>query len=324
MNTDKEYIIQLITRSLSGEASEKESSALQQWINDDENNRQLFEEYKAVWSFVPKNENKLKIDKEKAWQNISSEISNEEEKPSKSFYLRPANWMAAAAAVILLFFAINWFTNEKEYPIIQQTAENNAPLKLQLPDQSNLDLFRASSVSYKENFSDERSIQLNGSGFFDVAHNPEKPFIVDLGKAQVKVLGTQFYISQNQNAIDVYVLEGKVMLYATEADSKNVVLTAGMQGKYDLTSDQLTSQTFASKNFLAWKTAELIFNETPLVQVFKDLEHTYPIRIDNHANIEGLKLTATFKNEKPEDIFKTFGLLYSFEIEQNDSLFIIR
>ncbi len=323
MKTDNDQIIQLITRYLSGEASAEETSSLQQWIDADVKNKQLFEEYKAVWSFVPKKENKLKVNKEKAWQIISDEINQNKTKSVKAFYLRPANWFVAAA-ILLLFFAINWFSVDNKYPLIVQTAQNNEPLNLQLPDQSSVDLYRASSVSYKKNFTDDRNIKLSGSGFFEVTHNPEKPFVVDMGKTKVKVLGTQFFIDQNSANIEVFVLEGKVMLYTTESSSNNVVLTAGMQGKYDSSTNQLTSTSFTSTNFLAWKTSELIFEETPLKQVLTDLEHAYPIHIDNQANIEGLKLTATFKKEKPEDIFKTIGLLYSFEIEQKDSLFIMR
>jgi len=324
MNVANENILQLITRFLSGEASAEETSSLQQWIDADENNKQLFEEYKAVWSFVPKNENKLKVDKEKAWQIVSTQVDQKEFRPVKAFYLKPASWFVAAAAVILLFFAINWLTVEKKYPLITQTAENNKSLNLALPDQSTVDLYRASSVSYRENFTANRTVSLNGSGFFEVTHNPEKPFLVEMGRVQVKVLGTKFFIAQNSTTIKVFVLEGKVMLFTNESNSKNVVLTAGMQGKYDFSTDSISSKTITSRNFMAWKTAELIFEETPLNQVFKDLEHAYPIQIENHAAIKGLKLTATFKNEKTEDIFKTISLLYSIEIEQNGSLFILR
>jgi len=54
----------------------------------------------------------------------------------------------------------------------------------------------------------------------------------------------------------------------------------------------------------------LEFDQTPLTIVLATLEKTYNLNIETHTSISGLKLTARFSNDTPEDIFKTLSLVF--------------
>jgi transmembrane sensor len=59
--------------------------------------------------------------------------------------------------------------------------------------------------------SGERRIYLKrGEAFFDVAHNPARPFRVDAGVAGVQALGTRFDVRRERDAVSVVLLQGKV------------------------------------------------------------------------------------------------------------------
>src|SRR5690606_40088 len=65
----------------------------------------------------------------------------------------------------------------------------------QLPDGSKVMLNSASTIQVSKNFNETtRELTLSGEAFFDVASNPEKPFIIHTASMDVKVLGTIFNV----------------------------------------------------------------------------------------------------------------------------------
>ena len=55
---------------------------------------------------------------------------------------------------------------------------------------------------------------LTGEGYFDVAHNPEKPFIVKTGELNVRALGTAFNVLAylGSDEVETTLVNGKVVL----------------------------------------------------------------------------------------------------------------
>ena len=84
-----------------------------------------------------------------------------------------------------------------------------------LPDGSKIYLNRNSEFSYRKNFGKHgRNVKLTGEAFFEISPDVSKPFIIDAGKAKVKVVGTSFNVITNnrESAVEVFVKTGKVML----------------------------------------------------------------------------------------------------------------
>ncbi len=69
---------------------------------------------------------------------------------------------------------------------------------------------------------DTREVILSGEGYFEVAHNPDKPFIVNTGKLNVKALGTVFNVLAypDEDNIETTLVEGKVVLEKPKMDLK--------------------------------------------------------------------------------------------------------
>ena len=71
---------------------------------------------------------------------------------------------------------------------------------------------------------------LRGEGFFEVAHDPERPFEVDAGEARVRAIGTSFAVKRNEDApVEVLVREGEVEVVATESDGVAVRVGTNMR-----------------------------------------------------------------------------------------------
>ena len=74
----------------------------------------------------------------------------------------------------------------------------------------------------------ERIVKLSGEAYFEVAPNPEQPFIVEAGGIQTRVLGTSFNIQAYRNEKSVYttLLTGSIRVAVADGGDA-VVLTPG-------------------------------------------------------------------------------------------------
>ena len=94
-----------------------------------------------------------------------------------------------------------------------------------LPDSSKVWLNAMSSLRYPLQFAkDERLVELEGEGYFEIAHNEARPFKVKSEGQIVEVLGTHFNVNAygDQGSIRTSLLEGSVMVHSGN-NSKKIV-----------------------------------------------------------------------------------------------------
>lgn len=173
-------------------------------------------------------------------------------------------WVAAAAAVVLMVAAgmsfYQWRMNRWE----EVTAR-----AFVLPDQSVVRLQEGAVMTFQpRRFAKERTVRLNGTGYFEVAHNEANPFEVHSGAAKVKVLGTQFQFDASRNT--VYVNEGRVLF---AADEEGLELS---RGAYAVLQDgRPVLSAPETPNPAAWATGRLQYDAVPLGTVLKELSSLF-------------------------------------------------
>ncbi|WP_207422246.1 FecR family protein [Desertivirga brevis] len=143
-----------------------------------------------------------------------------------------------------------------------------------LQDGSVIFLAANSEFEYPEKFAgNNREVRLlKGDAFFKVARNPERPFIIQSGPLQTKVLGTSFHIALSQNSCAVTVATGKVNVSVGEI---NVNLLPNQEAYY--TNNKLIKQR-GSKELLAnWFRRELYLDQASLSEVFTVLKLRYGV-----------------------------------------------
>lgn len=333
MENQNEEHKQLITRVLSGEGTREDEAALKLWLASDENNQTFYEQFKAVWQLKPFSTEKVTIDKPNAWDQIQRKIILEEEKVAVSTsQLNPQRtlypFITALAAMVILAIGLFHFMKTSPEPIFQSVqAEKGLNENLQMADGSMVHLKGPSTLEFPEAFTgDKRKVRLTGEAFFEVIHQPDKPFIVEIPGANIIVLGTNFYLSSgaDNNIVEVAVLSGKVMLESGDPAHGKILLTNNQRASYHRESGIIEHSEFTDLNFLAWHNGLITFTETPLQQVFRVLESTYGIEVKVHTDINNLKLTARFANEDAADIMQTIGIIFGLNIDHQQNKFIIK
>jgi transmembrane sensor len=242
---------------------------------------------RKTWKELKIMSDQKEIDVDKAWNKVSSRLMedgyNVTEAPHKIRFMRTSILRIAAVALILLslggaaVFLRNQGLLKKNITVLAGNDQKN--VLVSLPDGSTVYLNRNSEFSYKKNFGKQgRNVKLTGEAFFKISPDVTKPFIIDAGNANVKVVGTSFNVITNnqKSSVEVFVKTGKVLV-SDQSGSKTIQLDPGYIGTMNSkTSDKTLN---SNPNYLSWNTGYLDYSGQKLSVVFKDLKRVYNMDI---------------------------------------------
>lgn len=190
---------------------------------------------------------------------------------------RMAITVASIAAVFLLVFGgiSMWnYWSESRVSYKEVVTSYGETKNIVLVDGTVVVLNSCSKLRYPIVFkADERKIELNGEGYFQVQRNEDKPFIVRTPRFDVKVLGTSFNIKsyQTDELVSVNVESGKVQVDMPEAmmrlRANEQVLINTVTGNYE--------KAKVREEVAQWRNGTLCFYETPIRDVAKELVRIY-------------------------------------------------
>ncbi|MDX5421342.1 MAG: FecR domain-containing protein [Hymenobacteraceae bacterium] len=195
--------------------------------------------------------------------------------------------LVICAVLLLAFLGIRRYTVREKAPVEWLSSSNPAGKRsiIQLSDGSTVTLNANSTLFYPKVFrGDTRELMLTGEAFFEVAKNPQRPFIVRTGKLTTTVLGTKFNVSAASGSpkTQVALVEGSVKIKADQLKGE-VILHPSQQVTYSEKDNSLTTSAFAAEEVLAWKNGTLIFKEASFQEVAEKLYQTYGITLKNHS-----------------------------------------
>ena len=150
--------------------------------------------------------------------------------------------------------------------------------QVNLPDGSHVWLNAASSLKYPTNFTgSERKVELEGEGYFEIAHNKLMPFKVVSNKQVVEVLGTHFNLTAyaNENSVTT-LLEGSVKIMTAGDISK--VIKPGEQTELTSNGDLKVSAVNTELS-IAWKNGKFIFRNEPVESAMRKIARWYDVEI---------------------------------------------
>ena len=124
----------------------------------------------------------------------------------------------------------------------------------------------------------ERIVKLSGEAYFEVAPNPEQPFIVEAGGIQTRVLGTSFNIQAYRNEKSVYttLLTGSIRVAVADGGDA-VVLTPGREAIWEKGSGAIQVEAVNAEDAIAWRYGNFIFEEEDIEVVMRMLSRWYEV-----------------------------------------------
>lgn len=270
---------------------------------------------------------------DRAWKKLYQRLEEDAllpQKPATGTY----RWKAAVIlAVGLLSGLAIYFTRHREAEttptsISQVAIRNTESPSLRttiLEDSSIVHLDDKSILTVPTTFAqDVREVTLEGTAIFDVTGNPHRPFRIRIGKAEVEVLGTSFYVkSEGSCLLEAGVKSGRIKVTHPES-SQPVYIGKGeravWQGKrFKVSPDKIENTPMHHTRYLRFK-------DESLGHVLYALNRMHPEEIQLMADPETgqRKLTFTYTYSRPEDIAdiisKALGI--SYRKENNMLIFI--
>lgn len=201
----------------------------------------------------------------------------------KQILFRKTLRIAASIAALICIAYISTHLYQKnslaniEYRLVSTTYSEKK--QVSLPDGSVVTLNSCSKLRYPISFEeDERLIELEGEGLFNVARDKSKPFIVKVDNFSVRVLGTVFDVKsyKNDDALTVEVESGRVQVDTPEAMMR---LKASERITINRKSGEFIKNIVDPSGFAIWRYGGLYFKDSSIHDVAQELERYYGCKI---------------------------------------------
>ncbi len=325
---DKDWL--LLVKFLNKECNEVERREFEEWLKKADanglSNNDLFEKVKDDL----KEYDNLSVirhpNPKTVWNKITDKIESDNNPEVTS--IDRFRWYKYAAVLTMLLVASiaifsGYFNNDSDqikFTSYKHVTEKNSSV-IQLSDGSKVWLSKNSTLGYSNfNSLNKRIVELKGQAYFEVARNEDKPFIIHVGKSNIKVLGTSFNVNQSsQNKKTIVSVTHGLVAFSNESDQK-VLLAKDEQGVFDSKDNSINKTAITDLNFLSWKTGILRFEDLEMSKVCEALSKHYKTDINfiKHNNSD-LRLTANFNNQDIEQVIQIISETLDLEIDRSNS-----
>ena len=304
MEEENKHIDELIANYLTEGLDKNALDELKTWIAASAENQQYFIRQREIWFSAVSREAASVYDKDKAFENFRNRVESQKEiqSTSRRGFSPSALWRyAAVVAVIIAVGCISYWQGEVNVKDTFADISVEAPLgsktKLYLPDGTLVWLNAGSRMTYSQGFGvDNRKVELEGEGYFEVKRNEKIPFFVKTKDLQLQVLGTKFNFRDypEDHEVVVSLLEGKVGLNNLLREEKEAVLSPDERAVLNKANGLLTVESVTASNASQWTDGYLFFDEELLPDIAKELERSYNVKI--HIANDSLKTFRFYGN----------------------------
>lgn len=153
--------------------------------------------------------------------------------------------------------------------------------RLTLSDGTRVWLNAASALRFPVEFiGTERTVELSGEAYFEVAEDKTRPFRVSTDKQVVEVLGTSFNINayENEALVTTTLVEGRVQI-KVPGTAQGCTLAPGKASLLDRTAGELSVQDSDPESALDWKNGDFVFQEEDLQSIMRRVARWYDIEV---------------------------------------------
>lgn len=223
-----------------------------------------------------------------------------------------------AAVVVMAFF---WPTSQNTNRLHYSTGAGEVRT-LQLSDGSRVQLNTRSALSVDFSEGQRQLTLTRGEAYFDVAKDPQRPFIVHLGDTSVTAVGTAFNIYRQEHNSQVHLTEGVISVAAAKV-SEAKEITAGQ--RFELSAAGISKLTRDSVQ-PDWLDGNLDFNNTPLSTAIGELNRhlRQPVQLEMTREQQLQPLSGHFTTGEAEATLRAIALSLNLTLERNNGQLTLR
>ena len=321
-----------LARYLGGEMSEAECEAFFDESAVSEVEKQSIEHMKKQWTAMKNYQEHNVPDTGKAWDKLHARLENDNLIPSAVETpvrrLMPAMLKIAAVLIILIGIGAVIYTSVNRHPsaeMVQLNTANDANTLIKtLADGSVIYIAQNSEFSFPKEFeSKSRNVALTGEAFFDIAPNPQKPFIIETDEATIEVLGTAFNVKDQQsNGFELCVDRGKVKVTLKKDPSHPQLVVAGE--KVNSNNNNLVKSKYVTNNQNAWYKQRMHFKDETLQNIVSVLNRNFNTTfVVPEQETRNRKLTVTFNRETEETMTELICVTLNLKSQKSNGAVVL-
>lgn len=358
---NRNRVIELFTRKLTGEATPEELLEYQQLIKT-EGETALHELMENWWNDKPHNQNAYQSDSDQHFHQIlttatADEIIEQANAGTQAGLIKKypslKKWLFATAAIFIgLMITLNAglfkSTSGSNYQNNVIVAKRGTKSKLILPDGTQVWLNSESKLTYGSSFSDSiREVTLDGEAYFDVVKDKNHPFVVRTSAISIRVLGTAFNVKSYQQdpTIETTLVRGMIEVHKNnEPSASKIILHPNEKLVYNKprtisaialgtvpTTSQLISISTLPKNIAdssrketSWVYGRLVFDGDSFTALAEKMERWYNVKITiKNSTVANYRFAGVFEKENVDEAFKALQLIAMFKYTINENEIII-
>lgn len=234
------------------------------WLDEDPAHRRAFDEAEGLWMATGR------LADAQAAPVVDLAVHRERRQGRSRRWVIAAPAMAAAVAAAVFLAPLL----QSAPTVVYRTAPGETRT-VALEDGSKLQINGGSTLSVKM----ERGRRLvhmdQAEAVFDVAHDAGRPFLIDVGESQVRVVGTAFNIRRSAQDTEVSVLRGVVEVSDLDQPARKVRLTVGQAVRRADADDRMTVAPVDVRTAAAWTQGRRAYDDRPLSEIAADLSRAF-------------------------------------------------
>lgn len=289
MNRDTQdtIILTLLQKYIDNQCSEQELRLLFDWLKSADSYREFDFVSESLWRKIdektvyPDNAQQAELNREV--NVLLNRIKREQKVSVRSRPVAGVKWIYRVAAVLALAvgLATGIFLMRENLPSEITYMEKNVPsgetMEYIFSDGTRVILNSGSRLVIPSDYNKEnRIVEMDGEGYFDVTPDPHRPFIIKSGDAQIQVLGTSFNVKTyaEDDFIGLAVSSGKVLVNVSGLDLQ-LRVTPREHLLINKVDGSLSKQFFEENNYIKWMEGTLFFDKEPIREVIKAINRKY-------------------------------------------------
>ncbi len=281
--TEQDKIELLIARELNGEITGQEQYFLEQWVQRRVSNQELYDKQKRIMQaqLLMINQKLVDVRRERTKTGVINSLLKRNRKVKQAVY--------SSLSILIVGFCITVFVfdhglNQRDQ-LLAGTFKIAAPkgqtARFTLPEGSEVWLNAASELTFGYDMAHKiRKATLEGEGYFKIAHDKKRPFIVEGFEHKIKVYGTEFNVISNSQShqYEVTLHNGSVGIL-NKADVELARLKPGQQYATDADGKGRIRQVSDLVSISAWKQGRYEFKDATLEEIAEKLAEMYDVEI---------------------------------------------
>jgi transmembrane sensor len=187
-----------------------------------------------------------------------------------------------------------------------------------LRDGSRVRLNTDSKLKVRFGLQDRRVILARGEAFFEAAHDPAKPFVVEADGARVRAIGTKFNVRRTGGGVQVTLVEGRVQVGRAATPNEATLLP---NQQLTVTPARVTMPSpVDGLQAASWTTGRLVFRGVPLSSAIQEINRYTgrKIVLEAPADLAGQPVSGSFDPGDPKAFVQAATTLFDLKADWSD------